>query len=123
MLLIDSNVFIEYFRGREQAIEYFENLNEPVTLSVLILSELLAGVRNEGERQFITNMREGFDFLLVTYEIADLGGQYLNRFFRSHGTGTIDALLAATAELHDLKLVTFNLKHYPMLGDRAFAPY
>jgi predicted nucleic acid-binding protein len=122
MILIDTNIFIDYFRGRPAAIDYFENLNEGAVLSVLVLTELLAGVRNNKERAFITRLSDVYDMLPVSFEVAQLAGEYMQTYGRSHGTGIIDALLAATAKVHRLKLVTLNIKHFPMLED-AIAPY
>jgi predicted nucleic acid-binding protein len=41
-------------------------------------------------------------------------GDYLARFHSSHGMGIGDALIAATAYVHDLRLWTGKRKHYPM---------
>ena len=39
---------------------------------------------------------------------------------RSHGVQLGDALIAATAAVHDAELWTRNRKHYPMRGLRFF---
>ena len=50
----------------------------------------------------------------VTHEIGVKSGEYLKKYRPSHGVGAIDALIAATAEIHGLELATLNLKHFPM---------
>jgi len=48
---------------------------------------------------------------------ADTGrraGEYLRRYARSHSVELGDALIAATASIHNLELWTRNRRHYPM---------
>jgi predicted nucleic acid-binding protein len=49
--------------------------------------------------------------------IAKRGGLIRNQYKQSHGTGLHDALIAATAELNDATLITFNRRHFPMLNN------
>jgi len=51
--------------------------------------------------------------------IGRRAGEYLHRFAKSHPVEPGDALIAATASLHNLKLWTRNRRHYPMT-DVAF---
>ena len=50
----------------------------------------------------------------VTHEIGVRSGLFLKQYRASHNIGAIDALIAATAEIHHLQLATRNLKHFPM---------
>ena len=52
--------------------------------------------------------------LIVTSDIAELAGRMVKHFQKSHGLDDLDALIAATAEQHGLKLATLNTKHFPM---------
>jgi hypothetical protein len=49
--------------------------------------------------------------------IAERGGLFSRDYRASHGCGLADCLIAATADLHGLSLVTLNAKHFPMLHD------
>jgi hypothetical protein len=60
--------------------------------------------------------------LPVDEKIAKVGGEYRQKYFKSHGTGLADALIAATATCYSLKLTTFNARHYPMLAE-VLIPY
>jgi len=47
-------------------------------------------------------------------------GDYLRQFHRSHSLELGDALIAATASIHLLRLWTRNRKHYPMKDIQLF---
>ena len=87
-----------------------------MALSVIVLAELFAGVRGEKERRELERLKELFPVLEVTAAVAQEGGELKRRYGPSHGTGLADALIAATAERHGLKLATLNVKHFPMFA-------
>jgi predicted nucleic acid-binding protein len=58
----------------------------------------------------------------VDGEIARLGGSYCRQYRHSHGVQIADALIAATARVHEARLVTRNARHFPMLDD-VVVPY
>lgn len=120
-LLIDTDVMIEYLRGSEPAIVYLESLGRRPATSVICVAEVLAGVRDKAEQEAIECFLQTFEILPVDESIARLGGHYRKTYAKSHNTGLADALIAATATNDNLQLVTFNIKHYPML--KAFSPY
>lgn len=51
----------------------------------------------------------------INLDVASLAGDYIREFGRSHGVETVDALIAATAQLNELPLATLNLKRFPMI--------
>lgn len=55
--------------------------------------------------------------------IADRAGEYLRQFSKSHNLNIGDSLIAATAREMGLKLVTRNVKHYPMQDIETIKPY
>lgn len=120
-LLIDSDVMIEYLRGSEPAILFLETLERRPAMSVICMAELLAGVRDEPEREAIECFLQTFEILPVDENIARLGGHYRKTYAKSHSTGLADALIAATATHYNLQLATFNTRRYPML--KAISPY
>jgi predicted nucleic acid-binding protein len=89
---------------------------------VVTLAELFGGVRDGRERTWLETWAQDILVLPVTPEIGRLGGLYWRDHRHSHGTGLLDALIAATARLHDLRLMTRNVRHFPMLDD-LLVPY
>ncbi len=119
---MDTDVLIEYLRGREKAIEYLEGLVSELNISVISVAELFAGVRGSEEEGSLKHFLLAFTVLPVTEKVARTGGLYRREYRQSHGTGLADALIAATADELGLNLVTFNHRHFPMVS-RVLAPY
>jgi predicted nucleic acid-binding protein len=115
-LLVDTDVLIEYLRGRGEAVEYLESLSSDLYLSVISVAELFAGARGDEEERSLTQFLLAFTVLPVTEKVARLGGLYRRDFRPSHGTGLADALIAATAIENGANLVTFNRRHFPMVS-------
>lgn len=59
----------------------------------------------------------------VDLAIADGAGEYLRKFRKSHALSIGDAVIAATAKEMGVKLVTRNIKHYPMKDVEIVKPY
>ena len=121
-LLVDTDVLIEYLRGREKAIEYLESLASDLNISVISVAELFAGIREDEEERNLQQFLLAFTVLPVTEKVARRGGLYRREYTRSHGTGLADALIAATAGELSLSLVTFNRRHFPMVSE-VVVPY
>lgn len=121
-LLIDTDVLVEYLRGRDEAVEYLESLTSDLYLSVISVAELFAGVRGDKEEKSLEQLLQTFVILPVTEKTARLGGLYRKEYRPSHGTGLADALIAATTEENGADLVTFNQRHFPMIS-RITIPY
>jgi hypothetical protein len=121
-LLIDTDVLIDYLRGKQEAVDYVDNLTAPLFLSVITVAELYAGVRDGAERTKLDAFINAFSTVPLDREIGVTGGLYRRDYGKSHGTGLADALIAATARLHSLTLVTLNKKHFPMLTS-IIVPY
>lgn len=121
-LLFDTDVLVEYLRGRKRAVEYLEGLEPELCTSAITVAELYAGVRNEEEERSLGQFLLAFTVLPITREVARLGGLYRRDYKPGHGTGLADALIAATARESGAELVTFNKRHFPMLSNIA-VPY
>ncbi|MEC4813948.1 MAG: type II toxin-antitoxin system VapC family toxin [Scytonema sp. PMC 1069.18] len=121
-LLIDTDVLIDYLRGKPQAIQYLENLTESLLISSITIAELYAGVREGKEREALDEFVRAFEVIPVNDEIAIKGGLYRRDYFKSHNVGLADAIIAATSEMKNAYLVTLNQKHFPMLIN-VIVPY
>ena len=115
--LLDSDILIEYLRNRPQAIDYIETLEGDLLISVITVAELIAGARNQAERQSLELFLSALEVIPIDYTIARQGGLFRQQYKQSHGTGLDDALIAATAIQSNAQLVTFNRHHFPMIAN------
>ena len=122
LLLLDTDVLIDYLREQADAVKYLENLTEALLISSVSVAELYAGVRDGTERESLKIFLRAFEVVSIDREIAAKGGLYRRDYGKSHNTGLADALIAATAEIRQATLVTLNKRHYPMLME-TITPY
>ncbi len=121
-LLIDTDILIDYLRNHVNAVKFLETYTGPCFISAVTVAELYVGVRDGKERKILDQFINYFDIIPVDSAIACLGGLYRKDFGSKCGTGLIDAIIAATANIKNIKLATLNKKHYPMLDD-VCVPY
>ena len=91
-------------------------------VSAITAAELFAGVRSSDEEHRIEALCEHLLVRHVDLEIARLASSYCRQCKHSHGVQIADALIAATARVHEARLVTRNTRHFPMLDD-VVVPY
>ena len=115
--LVDTDILIDYLRGRPTAIRFVTDHADRVIVSVMSVAELHAGVRGQArdsEQLALANFLELFPIVPVSAGIAKAGGLYRRDYAESHGVGLADGVIAATAVSSDAALKTLNIKHYPM---------
>ena len=120
--LLDSDILIEYIRGQERAIAFVDELDGDLLVSAITVAELYAGARNNDEQQRLAEFLAAMLFIPVDQAVAKQGGLYRQQYSKSHGTGLMDAHIAATADIVEARLVTFNRRHFPMIAD-LIIPY
>ncbi len=121
-LLFDTDVLVDYLRGRDEAASFLESRSETLLVSAVTVAELFAGVREGKERTALATFLGAFEVVPVSAAIAQRGGLLRRDFGKSHSTGLADALIAATAFDAGARLVTLNAKHFPMVSDHL-VPY
>ena len=121
-LLLDSTVLVDLVRGRREAQVYIKSLALKPCISVITVAELYAGVRGTQERQFIDELHRTFEIVPVDEQIAETAGDMRRRIGKSHGVAIPDALIAASATHIGARLVSHNVRHFPMIAD-VLVPY
>ena len=113
-LLLDTDVLVDFLRGHSKAVAFLNACSARIILSSIVVAELYAGVRGDGEQAVLEDLLSLFRIVPVSGEIAKAGGLYKRDYGKSHGVGLADAILAATAKAENAELKTLNTKHYPM---------
>jgi len=120
-LLLDACIIIDALRMRLPAMSLIRSQTSPLHISVIALLEVRISERGDREREALDAIIAGSVIQDVTLETAELAGDFMRRYRRSHAIDMADALIAATARQHGLRLATLNVKHFPMLPGLAAA--
>jgi hypothetical protein len=121
-LMLDTDVLIDYLRGQADAVAFVKKTRRPLRVAAVTVAELYVGVREGEERRVLERFLGLMEVVAVTPGIARQAGLWRRDYGRSHGTGLMDALIAAAAELSGSTLATLNEKHFPML-EEVLVPY
>lgn len=114
--LLDADVIIWFLRGDKPTAELIRKfqLEGLPGCSVITLFEIKAGMRLS-EKQVTEEFLNSLTHYPVTVEIADQAAEYY-RALRARGrtVDLPDLIVAATAKIHRLIVVTYNAEHFPM---------
>ena len=116
--LLDSNVLIRHLRERPAVTTLLRQWAETgdLVISVVTRTEIVAGMQPH-EEAVTLSLLDSLISLPVTAPIADQAGRWIYQYARRGVQLSFpDAIIAATAELHDLTLATTNVRHFPMEG-------
>ena len=82
-LLLDTDVLVDYLRGRTEAAAYLEARTEPLLISAITVAELFAGVRGAKSAAFWSNFSRPFwRGRALSRDIARAGGLYRRDYGR-----------------------------------------
>ena len=116
-LLVDTSVLIDHLRGLGPAVDRLKaalDAGDELWSFTVVRTEILAGAR-PAEEEPIARLFGLIRWLDVTPELADAAGRLASTYLRSHpGVDTVDYLIAAGAEHLGAKLLTLNIRHFPM---------
>jgi predicted nucleic acid-binding protein len=114
--LLDSCILIRHLRRHDPTTALLSKLALEGRVGIATISrlEIVEGMR-EHEREGTIQLLDSLLSYPLDAAIADLGGEFIRRY-RVQGItlDKPDAIIGATAISHDLVLVTYNSKHYPM---------
>ena len=123
-VLMDTDVLINYIRGYEAFVGLLDELSESEELFISAMTrlEILAGVRRH-ERVRTLEILEALTYVGLPDEIVAQAEQVLMDYRTQGITLSVpDSLIAASALVMGLRLVTTNVRHYPMEDIEKWAP-
>ena len=116
--LIDTDIIIYSLKNHVTVNNNFlKNLNIPKSISVITYGELIYGAKKSAHKEKnlakIRRISELFPIIYITESIMDTFGD-LKVALEKKGTiiDDMDLLIASTALIHNMILVTNNEKHY-----------
>lgn len=126
MILVDTSVWIDFFRGNAlphvQRLEEWIEQGENIVLCGVILTEILQGIREESTYQRTRHYLEFLRLLPMTQDVFVEAAQ-IYRALRAQGITVrkpLDCMIAATALVHQAQLLhndrdfVLIAQHYPL---------
>jgi predicted nucleic acid-binding protein len=112
-MLIDSDVLIWVARGNASAVSRLQTVAN-WHISAVSYMELVQGCRDKTELKAIQKAFsfDAGDVLAITQPISDLACTLVEKYALSHSVHLADALIAATAMINAVPLLTGNGKHF-----------
>lgn len=110
--LVDTSVWVEFLRGEKTAIKKrLEKLLDEnrAAVSGIILAELLTGISNEKDQDFLEESFLGLPYLETTRDVFAMAGK-MGATLRKKGITLplSDLLIAALAKAHALTVLTLD---------------
>lgn len=119
IFLLDSVILIDHFNGVEAATTFLREHRSDAAISAITRAEVMTGF-DEAQRALPARLLDAFACLPLDRATADLAA----RLRREHRWKLPDAIQAAVAQHHGLKLVTRNTKDFPAdVFDFVLTPY
>jgi predicted nucleic acid-binding protein len=118
-VLVDTSVLIDYLRGNPAAAEILERerATGPLHASEITRLEILAGMR-PAEQDATESLLSTLVWHQVDEQVAERAGALGRQWLPSHhGIDSADLAIAATAIGTGSRLLTRNVRHFPMFAE------
>jgi predicted nucleic acid-binding protein len=121
--LVDTDQVASFLNGRSEAVQLLTEIRSSgLFISIITYGEIYDGIYGSRDPQ---NREAAFERVLRRVEVLPLTRTIMKRFARVRGelrrTGQglpdADLLIASTALVHGLTLVTRNLRHFERIPD------
>jgi len=116
MVLCDTNIFIHAFNGNEETIDSLKGIGfENIVLSSITVMELYQGMGNKKELEMMKKRIKYYDVIEIDERVSKLSEELIEKFALSHGLKIPDAIIGATAIIHEIEIYTYNIKDFHYL--------
>ncbi len=117
--LVDSNIIIYHLNNNATASGFLEKYHQEIAISQITYIEVLSFPFSKEELNLV-------DALLCTFKILDITEDIARQAVRNRQTKKIkvpDNIIASTAMVYQLTLVTRNTKDFTQLSIDIFNPF
>lgn len=126
-LLLDTDIFINFLRGREEEASFFRRVLVEKefngSYSSITEIELFAVERMTPEQETDINIMLGnLQRIDISSPVARLAGRLLAQHRKTRALEMPDAIIAASAVIHGLSLVSKNTRHYSFIPGLVLSP-
>jgi len=125
MILIDTDILIDVARNVNEAVNCLQQVDQQFSavVSSVTQMELIIGCRDKNELRSLDHFLERFQIINVSEQISETAIDLLKQYRLSHGLQIADALIAATAIVTDIQLISKNQRDYRFIEALRLLPY
>ena len=118
MILCDTNILIEFYKGNSVILTELQKIGLPnLSVSVVTVGELFYGARDKAELGRIQRHLALIEHIPLD---ADISGKFLSlleEYALSHRLSVPDALIAATALSQNIPIFTLNIRDFHFISN------
>ncbi|MEA5418227.1 type II toxin-antitoxin system VapC family toxin [Spirulina sp. CCNP1310] len=124
-LLIDTDILIDIANNDNTAQKRLTEESQQYQLNISSITEmeLIVGCRNKAELQHLNQFLKQFHRLNLNESIAKIAIQLMQTYNLSHNLLIPDALIAATAIVENIALLSKNQKDYHFIPNLNLLTY
>lgn len=116
--LVDTNIFIYHLNGERAATDWLLSHRKEMALSFITKIEMLSYPFAKEEEALVLEFLSQFEMMYISDEIVETTIQLRRR----RKIKTPDAIIAATALVHDFCVCTKNIRDFHNLGVKYLDP-
>lgn len=119
VVIVDTDVLIDFARGDAQANSILQGLSEESSLAISVVTymELVVGCRNNRELAELDTFVSAFQVFSLSQQVSDSALSLLKQYRLSHGLLIPDALIGATAITINANLLSKNQRDFRYIPD------
>lgn len=125
LILIDTDVLIDYSRGIDQSRERLKDLETDHILSISVVTqlELMVGCENKAEFKSLQEFLRDLEIIQLDSSISQTAVELFENYRLSHGVLIPDMLIASTALSLDIPLLSKNRKDFRFIDGMELLKY
>jgi predicted nucleic acid-binding protein len=125
MLLIDTDILIDAGRNGNDAVKCLQQAEQrsSIAFSNVTQMELIIGCRDKNDLCSLDHFLKRFQLIHINKQISDTATDLLKKYRHSHGLLIADALIAATAIVKDIPLISKNQRDNQFIEELRLLSY
>lgn len=125
LFLIDTDVLIDFSRGIEQSREQLRDIETEHVLAISVVTqlELMVGCENKADFKSLQEFLDDFEIIHLNSSISEKAVDLFEEYRLSHGVLIPDMLIASTALMLEIPLMSKNQKDFRFIDELKLIEY
>lgn len=125
LLLIDTDVLIDFSRGIEKTKGILKNMEFDYTLAISVVTqlELMVGCENKADFRSLQKFLSNFEIIQLSKSTSEIAVELFKKYRLSHGVLIPDMLIASSAMALEIPLLSKNQKDFRFINKLELIEY